>query len=117
MTVKEFYDSVGASYDEVISRLLKDERIVKYLNMFSKGTDFEDMENNLLAEKYEDAFRNIHSVKGMCLNLGITKLAAISSDLCEELRNGKPDKDISDMVKAVKEEYMFTLAKIGEIEA
>jgi len=116
MTIEEFYTSIDASYAEVMGRLLKDDRIKKYLVMFSNGTDYSDLLNNLDAENYTDAFRNIHSIKGMSLNLGLQKLAKVSSELCEELRNGKPDKDISKMLEAVKKEYEFTVGEIGKLD-
>ncbi len=106
MTVKECYEMFGGDYNGVLSRLMKDERIIKYIKIFAAGEELKLFKNNLSAEKYEDAFRNIHNIKGVSLNLGLTPLHNVADILCEALRPGKkPDTDISQMVTDVETAY------------
>lgn len=51
-------------------------------------------------------------MKGLCLNLGLSRLFACSSELCEALRNGEPAVDIQPMLKAVQEKYDRTIEAI-----
>ena len=36
MTVKEFYDTIGADYQNVLSRLMKDALVLKFLNKYKE---------------------------------------------------------------------------------
>ena len=113
MTVAECYEAFGGDYEGVLSRLLKDERIAKYLKMFAGGNDLELLETALGEEKYEDAFRNVHNIKGVSANLGLTPLHAASDVLCEALRHGKPDFDVTPMLEDVKDAYDRILPMIA----
>lgn len=117
MTIQECYEAIGGDYTGVSARLAKDERILKYLRKFAAGKDYELLENDLAEGRYEDAFRDVHNIKGVCANLGITALWKSSDVLCEELRGGKPQQDITAMVQDVKNKYDETVAAILKIEA
>lgn len=112
MTLNEFYDTVGSDYNEVLNRLNKEERIVKYLLKFASENILEDFEKSYKTENFEEAFRVVHSMKGMCLNLGLSKLCEISSDVCEDLRNGPPKEDISGKIDKLRKEYNFAMEHI-----
>lgn len=105
MTVQECYAAVGGNYTEAKERLMKEERILKYLRMFVAGGEMAALEKALAEEKYEDAFLHVHNMKGMSLNLALTQLANVSSVLCEALRGGKPTVDISGMLADLRKTY------------
>ena len=116
MTVKECYDAFGGDYSDVLGRLAKDERILKYLKMFVAGNDYQLIAASLEAENYEEAFRNVHNLKGVSLNLGLTPLKETSSVLCEALRHGKPTVDVAPMLAAVKTAYDSVVSAIAKID-
>lgn len=103
MTLREFYDTVGGSYDEAIRRLMTDQLMLKYLKLFAGSDDYGKMMDALREERWEDAFHCSHNLKGVCLNLGLGKLSETSSALCDSLRGGKPSVDITPLVAAVEE--------------
>ena len=105
MDLKEIYTQINGNYDEVMGRLMKEERVLKYLRKFVDNTDYESFNTSYGAEDWETAFRAIHSIKGMGLNLSITKMAELGSDVCEEVRNGAPQRDITGMVEDFRREY------------
>lgn len=115
MTIQECYAMIGGDYEGVVGRLRKDERILKYLNLFAAGNDYELIVNALNAENYEEAFRNVHNLKGVSLNLGLTPLHKTSDVLCEALRHGKPEMDITGMLNDVKETYDRVVAVLKEL--
>ncbi len=41
MTVKECYEQMGGNYDDVMSRLRTDERVIKFLGKVVSDTSFE----------------------------------------------------------------------------
>lgn len=112
MTLNEFYDAVGSDYSEVLNRLNKEERIVKYLLKFASENTLEDFEKSYETGNFEEAFRVVHSMKGMCLNLGLSKLCDISSDVCVDLRNGPPKEDISEKIDILRKEYNIAMDNI-----
>lgn len=116
MTAEQFYATRGDDYYEVLGRLGKEERIKKYLFKFLDDESMEYFDREYGRKNYEEAFRHIHSVKGMCLNLGLKKLLNSSSELCEALRNGKPTFDVTDLVAEVKADYEAAVNQIKNIE-
>jgi HPt (histidine-containing phosphotransfer) domain-containing protein len=112
MTVQGCYEMMDGDYTGVIGRLLKDERIQKYLLKFLDAKDYQEMTEALEQENYEVAFRASHTLKGLSLNLGFTGLQRTSEELCEALRGGKPDIDIAPLVSAVGEEYEKVISAI-----
>lgn len=115
MTVKECYELMDGDYAGVSSRLMKEERILKYLLKFKDSTDYQTMRDSLAKEDYETAFRMAHTLKGISLNLGFDGLQRTSSELCEALRNGKPETDITGLVKAVEEAYERVIAAVANL--
>ncbi|MDE6209912.1 MAG: Hpt domain-containing protein [Lachnospiraceae bacterium] len=112
MTIKECYEKMGANYQEVISRLMTDARVEKYVLKFADGNYYTLIEETLAEEKWEDAFRNVHNLKGVALNLSLTNVHKTSDILCEALRGGKPDIDITPLLADVKKAYDEAIAAI-----
>ena len=89
MDLKEFYERIGGGYDEAMSQLRKEERIVKYLGMFLKDDSFSILKNAMESGDMETAFRGAHTLKGVSANLALGKLKTTSSALTEDLRGGR----------------------------
>ena len=116
MDLLSFFSVVGGDYNEVMSRLLKEERIIKYLNKFKDSTEYAQLLDALEKEDWELAFRMSHSLKGMCANLGLGKLRASSSELCELLRPcKKPEISYQPLLDAVKADYATVLDAISNL--
>lgn len=108
MELKECYEQFGGDYEGAASRLGKEERVVKYSKMFLESKDFQMLEEALAAGNSEDAFRNVHNLKGVALNLGMTPLHETADVLCEALRPGNPpvsSEEIEVMLENVREAY------------
>ena len=117
MKAEMFYAAVEGDWQDVMGRLMKEERVLKFLRRFAAGTEMKDLEDALAQENWEAAFRASHTLKGVAANLGLTQLYKKSSELCEELRPCvKPAKDISGMAEAVRKDYANTVALIGELD-
>lgn len=108
MTLRECFEQFGGDYEGAIGRLGKEERIMKYSKRFAEGNDYELIESSLSAGNNEEAFRNVHNLKGVALNLGLTPLHETAHILCEALRPGNPpvsEDEIGVMLKNVKTTY------------
>lgn len=115
MTVQECYQGFGGDYEGVLSRLMKEERVLKYLNKFSMSNDLEQIELALKGENYEEAFRLVHNLKGVALNLGLTPLHQSSDILCEAVRHGKPTIDITGMLSDLRDTWATVQGAIRQI--
>lgn len=89
MTLEECYRALGGSYSDVLARLIDDKMITKYLNKFTEDTSYRDIFAALENNDCETAFRAAHTLKGICLNLGLetsTKPHIRSPRLCGRKR-------------------------------
>ncbi len=107
MTIQQFYAMVGGDADEVLSRLMNEALVKKFLLKFEDDPNYELLTTSVEGEDWETAFRAAHTIKGLCLTLGLGKLAASASELTEFLRNGfNGDKTLLESLYArVKDDY------------
>lgn len=117
MTLEEFYEKVGGSYSETLSRLRKDAMIVKYLGFFDKDTSYADLESAYAARDWKQVFAASHTLKGVAANLGLEGLRAAASDICENCREKDPDDTVQAQFDQVKAQYSNACAAIGELLA
>lgn len=115
MTIEEFYKVVGGDYEDIVAKLRGEARVRKYIGKFIESTTFSKLEQNIQNKDYENAFLEVHNLKGMCMNIGITELAEVCSDLTEALRNG-PKGDVNGLFETVKEKYEKIVGLIQAIE-
>lgn len=116
MTLEECYELMQGDYKDVIQRLMTESFVKRFLFKFLDSEDLESLKASLDAEDYGEAFRFAHSLKGECMNLGIRRLQHSSSELCEALRGGKPQVDITGMLQAVEEDYIMTKKAIRRLQ-
>ena len=115
MDLQLVYKQLNGNYNEVMSRLMKEERVFKYLKKFTANSDYADFCRGYEAHDWELAFRAVHSIKGMALNLAITELAEVSSELCETMREGEPQVDITKLVADFKVEYDLVMGVLNTL--
>lgn len=112
MTLQACYETMGGNYQDVMRRFISEERIKRFLGMFLRDPSYA-----LLCQTLEDgdcasAFRAVHTMKGVCMNLGLTALLETCVQLTENLREGVPNGDTDAYVQRVKETYQQTVTAI-----
>lgn len=115
MTLKECYAAIGGDYDSVLSRLMTEKLVQKFVTKFLADKSFENLVNDMREEKYEEAFREAHTLKGVCQNLSFTRLFTSSSELTEALRN-KNYSEASALLPIVNQDYLRTVEAIKELQ-
>lgn len=106
MDLKQFYEVTGGDYNLVMSRLSMESLVKKFLLKFLDDETFGKLTEAVLAKDFEQAFKEVHTIKGVALNLELTSLAASCSELTELLRGveGKEsDMEFNEAVSAVYE--------------
>ena len=115
MNLKDFYSAAQGSYEDVMGRLLTEQRVLKYLKRIPDMPDYAEMKNAFAAGNWEIGFRTSHSIKGVALNLGLTGLGAKASAVCETVRHGAPAEDPTPLVNDLCSFYDNTCALIAQL--
>ena len=108
MDLKQCYDTFGGDYNGVMGRLITQERVTKFLRMFTRDESFQTLCVSLESRDFETAFRAAHTLKGTCANLGITRLQNSASEITEALRNGV-NNGADALLQQVKDDYELTI--------
>ena len=116
MSLQEGYSSIGGDYEGVMSRLRSEKMVRKFVLKFLNDKSYEMLVQAMKDQNHEEAFRASHTIKGICQNLGFTKLGDSSSRLTDTLRNGWSD-DAEGLMSQVTEDYEATAGAIRILEA
>ena len=106
MRPEQFYQEIGGSYQEALTRMPDDRRIIRYLDMFLQDPSMEELGKALTAGDTEEAFSRAHALKGTCLTLGLGRLTVRVSELTEMLRAGWMEgarRDYADLERTYQE--------------
>ena len=115
MTLQECYTKLGGDYEGTLGRLCSEKLVEKFALKFLADDSFPLLEESIKVGNYSDAFRAAHTLKGVSLNLGFTKLYEVSDVLTEALRDGHELKD-QELLKKVEEEYQRTIELLQELQ-
>ncbi|MDE5965064.1 MAG: Hpt domain-containing protein [Eubacterium sp.] len=115
MDLKECFNTFGGNYNDVILRLITEERVKKFLLIFLKDTSFNELESAMECKDYDSAFRAAHTLKGVCANLGIEKLGKLSSEITEALRE-KDNATANKLFPQVSQCYSITIDAINQLD-
>lgn len=116
MTLQECYAAMGGDYEEVISRLRSERLVQKFVLKFVDDGSYRLLLDSMASKNYEEAFRAAHTIKGVCQNLGLTRLLNSSSLLSEALRHGyTPEAD--GLAEQVDRDYQETVGAIRSFQA
>ncbi len=117
MTLQECYQEFGGDYQKVMARLIKEDRVVKFLKMFLSEESMGALGRSIAERDYKKAFEYAHTLKGMALNLSLDSLYEAVSTLCEDLRSGEPAGDPDEMMNSVTERYEKIQSTVGQLDA
>lgn len=106
MTLKECYAAMGGDYENVISRLRKDDRVKKFLVKVVEDQSYALLCSSMEAKDMQEAFRAAHTLKGICQNLSLDSLLVSVDRLCERLRGVQDySPDMEPLFEQVKRDY------------
>ena len=115
MTIREFYTLVGGSYDDMSERFPSDALILRFLTMLPQDGS---MELLMDAADAKTAFRAVHTLKGVALNLGLTALAGVCSEMTEALRGSDTlPASAPALLEAVQREYDKVTGALAQLTA
>lgn len=86
MELEECYASFGGSYQDVKQRLMRDELIQRLVIKFLDDGSYEKLAAAMEKKDYGEAFRAVHTLKGVSQNLSFDCLSRSTDALTEALR-------------------------------
>ena len=117
MTLNEFYTAVGGDYEDVIARLRSEAFTEKFLRMIPQDNSLPLLKEASAAGDTPTAFRAVHTLKGIALNLGLTGLAAACGTMTEALRGRDTLPEQADvLLQAVDQEYQKVCEALARLE-
>ncbi len=116
MTLQECYERLGGNYEEVLSRMISDKLVEKFMLKFLDDKSYEMLLQSAEENNYEEAFRAAHTIKGICQNLGFDRLFQSSNQMTELLRNGGSNID-RELLSQIQEDYKVTADAINAYKA
>lgn len=85
----------GAEVEDSLNRLSGDKELYfKYLRRFLTADSLTKLSKAVSAKEYEAASHEVHTLKGVSLNLGLLPIADICMDMLIAFRNGENDTAI-----------------------
>ncbi len=82
---------------------------------FPTDPSFQLLSDALRENRIEEAFRGAHTLKGICINLGFTKLYETASALTEILRAGKTEGTEA-LFSELSTQYHDLISKIAMLD-
>ena len=120
MTLKELYAEIDGDYDKAMQVLCIEKLLDKHIRKFPENGIFKELDNAAKNMDETAIFESSHAIKGVCANLGLVKLAQMSSAVCEEFRPGNErklsDKEVKNSVDEITALYNKTVAAIKKYE-
>ena len=121
MTLPELYAAMDGDYEQALKVLRIEKLIDKHIRKFPDNELFVGLVEAGKNVDAEALFEKTHAIKGVCANLGLTKIAALAAEVCEDFRPGRV-RQLSDEEVRLKIDEMIALrervvACIGEYAA
>lgn len=117
MDIKECYRKLDGDFEDTLERLCNESLIERFAVRFLDDPSFQMIEEGVAEGNRDLVFRGSHTLKGVCSNLGFTKLYELSSELTEILRNSTELKGYEEVYAAVERQYQKTVDAIREWNA
>ena len=119
MTIEECYQEIGGSFADVSARLPSVKLIEKLVETFLDDQSYTMLCEQMKAGNRPEAFRAAHTLKGVCANLGFSRLTSSASQLTEILR---PEGEIipaeaHELLETVCEDYQTAVAAIRKYQS
>ena len=117
MTLKECYEALDGDYEGVVARFRGEALVMRFALRFLEDGSYRLLQDSLAGGDYETAFRAAHTLKGVCQNLGFTRLYESSSALTEALRGGVWSEAAAERVAPVERDYRITADAVEALRA
>ena len=114
MTLQECYVKIGGDYNDILHRFMNENMVHKFVLKFPQDNNMALFEESWAKKDYKTAFRAMHTLKGVAVNLGFTALYNVSNPLTEKLRSQEYD-NLDGLITDVKKQYDIVIEAIAAL--
>ena len=115
MTIQQCYQEIQGDYADVYHRIPSEALIKKFALKFLDDQSMEQLTAALRSGDAEAAFRAAHTLKGLCLNLSFSAMAAPACELTELLR-GRQLSGYEAAYERLLQEYEKTVNSLKKVD-
>lgn len=116
MGLNDFYQEVGGSFQEVVGRFGGMEAMVKkFLGRFRDDASYQKLEQAVAQMDAKEIDNAAHTLKGVCSNLGISRLQKYAEEMMLHVREGKPLDEVPKMMEQIRAEYEQVIGKLNTL--
>ena len=84
MNSEEFYKAINGDYLNTLNRLGNEQIVSHFIKEFKNDQTFNNLRTSYENHNIENAFLAVHTLKGICANLGFTELEKRTFENSEE---------------------------------
>lgn len=114
MTTEEFYQAIGGNYQDVLRRLMTEERVLRFVKKFPADDSFSLLKASLEIGAQGEAFRAAHTLKGVAQNLGFTALYGKTVVVTDILRTGS--MEVAEHMPELERLYNLTVENVEKLD-
>ena len=115
MTLEECYQKLNGNYAEARQRLMTEKLMDRFVLKFPGDPSMDQLREALSQGSRKDAFRAVHTLKGVAANMAFTQLQEAASDLTEQMRSLEYDADPV-LLQKVEDSYRLVIETIAAYE-
>lgn len=112
MTLQELYQLIDGDYDQALRVLRMEKLLDKHIRKLPQNGVVDKLIEAGKGMDPVQLFETAHAMKGVCANLGLTKLSSAASDIAEEYRPGNPrrytDAQVAEKIAQIAAMYKQT---------
>ncbi len=98
-------EDMGAEVEDTLDRLMGDEDMyVEFLKKLPDNQNIIELRKAVDKKDYEQAMKEVHTLKGVALNLGLLPLVDVCMDMLLDYREGK-NEETSAQIDTVEETF------------
>ena len=114
MNIEECYHRLGGDYSQVLLRLPSGSLVKKFIIKFLDDGSFAGLCQAMSQGDRATAFREAHTLKGVCANLGFDRLMLSAGQLTELLRpeSNTIPAGCEALMEEVRQDYDLTVSAI-----
>ena len=120
MTLQELYRNIDGDYDQALKVLRMDKLLDKHIRKLTQNGVVDRLVEAGQSMDPTQLFEAAHAAKGVCANLGLTRLAEAASEIAEEFRPGNPrlmsDAEVAEKLRQIAAQYEKTADGIRKYE-
>lgn len=101
----DIIEDMGAEVEDTLERLMDDEELyLEYLEQLPENENILELRDAVDAGDCSKAEKEVHTLKGIALNLGLLPLADVCMDMLMDLREGRKEEGLG-LINEVEEEF------------